>query len=296
MEILHASATACGPFFIIFIIIVVVIINVVTNMQKMNKSGGGSILGDFNEALKQMGDTTTGQAGHSRRQGGSQYHPGAATILHKKKRPPINWNLIRLNLTPERIRECFDMDALRAGVKKEDLPKYVYLDKLRNYYTEPQLRDMLDLDFFEEGEKKFQEFVPRSQTAGSLSSTLKQEKVKPVPSPKLPQRVPKSRYVIDREVVKEKALFESAYETGVLESTSDSFAREKAADLLEKEKVSESMFMGDAFDYGTAVSDYTTAPVFSGEEIRKAMIWKEILSEPPAIRAYKRYISAGRER
>lgn len=66
----------------------------------------------------------------------------------QRKKPPINWNMIKLNLTKSQIKECFDMQALQRGVKKEELPKYVNLDKLKQYFSEAQMRDMIDLDLF----------------------------------------------------------------------------------------------------------------------------------------------------
>jgi hypothetical protein len=63
-------------------------------------------------------------------------------------RPPIDWNMIKLNLSKEQIKECFDMEALAKGVKKEDLHNYVFIDRLRNHFSEPQLQDMIDMEFF----------------------------------------------------------------------------------------------------------------------------------------------------
>ncbi|MCD4786346.1 MAG: hypothetical protein K8T10_21185 [Candidatus Eremiobacteraeota bacterium] len=286
MDILNAAVSECGPFFVIFIIIIVVVINVVSNMQKMNKTGGssGNILGNFGEALKKMGDTTTWQGGVSSGMINSQ----SPTLLRQKKRPPINWNLIKLNMTPERIRECFDMDALKSGVKKEDLPKYVHTDRLRNYFSEPQLRDMIDLDFFEKGHKKLEEFVPISQSIGSLA---------PIATHKKPESA-RPKPAIHWEVVKERMPFKTSFESGVTESISDSFARESVSDKFETEKVSEKMHREDMFDYSRAISDQTQEPAFSVEEIRRAMMWKEILSDPPSVRAYKRHLSGsgGRRR
>jgi hypothetical protein len=56
-------------------------------------------------------------------------------------------------MTKEQIKECFDMDALSKGVKKEELYKYVNVDRMKNYFSEPQLADMMDMDFFQQSTK-----------------------------------------------------------------------------------------------------------------------------------------------
>lgn len=70
----------------------------------------------------------------------------------KQLSSPINWSLIRENLEPEEIRECFNTEALSRGVPVADLPKYVNLNKLRTYFTEEDLADLIDLDLFAQSE------------------------------------------------------------------------------------------------------------------------------------------------
>ncbi|MCL5773155.1 MAG: hypothetical protein M1536_02085 [Firmicutes bacterium] len=90
----------------------------------------------------------------------SSIQPGAKPYIteniYRRHRPfPVNWDLIKLNLNPGQIKECFNVEALNSGnVKIEDLPNYVNIERLKEIFSEPQLRDMIDLDFFEAKEKK----------------------------------------------------------------------------------------------------------------------------------------------
>lgn len=181
----------CFPLLIFIIIAIAIVSNFVQTVKKSSGSGGGSLftgttgyqqaqLSKLQDALKDAGGGTS-----FTQQGAGGYAP----TTRARKKPPINWNLIKLNMTREQIRECFDMDALSRGVKKKDLPQYVNLDKLRNYFTRPQLMDLIDLEFFEEAasKKNVLEFKlkglskrepePTSQQLPSLFEKFEQEKV-----------------------------------------------------------------------------------------------------------------------
>jgi len=155
-EIIQMAADPCGGIFL-FLLVVVIVINIIASITKsakrlsevekkpiifgeMHGTGSTSNLGV--KRISEVEDLVASSGAYTSKR----------TKKRKSKKVPINWYLIKVNLTKKQMEECFDMKALAQGVKKKDLPKYVHLDKLRQYFTEAQLRNMLDLDFFEKAQ------------------------------------------------------------------------------------------------------------------------------------------------
>ncbi|MFP4497226.1 MAG: hypothetical protein ACLFQV_03350 [Vulcanimicrobiota bacterium] len=144
------AADACG-FMFMMIVFGVIVFSVLKNSQKLTDMSGGKgatpdqMLGNFlssSMGIKQQGQSSNGLV------------TGNPYSLPVRKGPPINWRLIKMNMTKDQMQKCFDLDKLRQGVKKRELYKYVHLDRLKNYFSEAQLRDMIDLEFFEKSQEK----------------------------------------------------------------------------------------------------------------------------------------------
>jgi len=160
------TADSCAGIIPFLVIFVVIIINVLSSAQKSGQPKGGGTLFDALSGTTGM-TGSTGTSGGFDLGGSSPYSTPIAPV--KKSRPPINWNIIRLNMTQDQIAECFDMTALSRGVKKADLPQYVNLRKLRSYFSDAQLADMIDLDFFDA--------KPGVTETASLSGTRQKSKL-----------------------------------------------------------------------------------------------------------------------
>lgn len=174
----------CGSIFL-FIVIVSIVVHFLNSVSKATRggAGGGSLFGggttgsnvfsQFEQSFK-SGQFT----------GGTPFKPSplspqdfAALSTIPKKRPPINWNVVKLNLTKDQIQECFDMAALSKGVRKEDLPRYVYLDRLRKYFSDAQLADMIDVAFFDSGAARAARTMPGvSAKLGAITTTIAGQK------------------------------------------------------------------------------------------------------------------------
>lgn len=105
-------------------------------------------------------------------------YSSARSFSQSRRTFPVNWELIKLNLTPEQIMECFNVEALSSGnVKIEDLLNYVNIGRLKEIFSEPQLRDMIDLDFFE-AKKREKEAVFKTSKAPDFKAADKIAAVK----------------------------------------------------------------------------------------------------------------------
>jgi hypothetical protein len=121
-----------------FFILIVVAITVLSNVTK-NPGNQGQKTGNFLQNIENILQTSTQTS-----TAGSTGVSPAPTVAGS----PVNWHIIKMNMSREQMAECFDLAAFKSGVKKKDFPKYVYLDKLRKYFTDAQLQDMIDLDLF----------------------------------------------------------------------------------------------------------------------------------------------------
>ncbi|MCE1248219.1 MAG: hypothetical protein LWY06_16385 [Firmicutes bacterium] len=159
-------ADACGFFFFIFMLIIIV--SVVSSVFKSAQNVGGSQgATDLSNALNEL------KQEQAKKATGTTYSTPYSYPQAEVKRPPINWNMIRLNMSKEQINECFDMQALAKGVKKDDLYKYVKIDKLRSLFPDVQLRDMVDMDFFEKRLKEIaMTAVAGTATYGAVKSVI----------------------------------------------------------------------------------------------------------------------------
>ena len=279
-------------FFIFLIIIVVSIVSSAKKSKLTGGSGGGSLL-DLQNALKDA-NFQSALTGGTRPQG---------TSYRKRRRPPINWRLIKMNMTKEQINECFDMAELRKGVKKEQLPNHVHLDRLKQYFSTAQLQDFIDLEFFEgAGEtvdnfKRVSTLTPLGQKMRtSEEATRPQPKkaepaVKPVRTKTRKKATRRAAEQLQREVVNEGTSFESVSESMEREAASDRFGREDAADRFNRESVNETMYREshiNAVSRIAKIAEQGEGPI----AIRNAIIWKEILSPPPMVQAFKKRFSS----
>ncbi len=214
------AADPCGGIFL-FIIVVIIVVNIIASITKSAKQLSevekkpiifGKMHGidsTSNLSIKRLSEVEDLIAS-------SGAYTSKRTKKSRSKKVPINWYLIKVNLTKEQIEECFDMKALAQGVKKKDLPKYVHLDKLRQYFTEAQLRNMLDLDFFEKAQAQLKtELKPPSKLIPKLTGLSKKvtttEKVR---TERVSEIVPKE---IVTEKVKEETVAEIVKEERALE-------------------------------------------------------------------------------
>lgn len=280
-----------------FIFFIVIIVSIISNAKKTtNGLGGGSIGGtllDIEKSLTQTGSQFTGTGTAT---------PGSIGSQYLKKRDPINWRLIRMNMTKEQINECFDMKELRQGVKKENLPQFVHLERLKQYFSDAQLQDFVDLAFFENaGRAEDESFHGKSVLTplGQDMQTLSQKAS--VLSASRPDTAPAIRRAAER--VKQKAISRS--EEGMQkDGFSEGPSREIISEGTEREVVSdrfeearpEDRFAQDAVAEGmnreSELRRRESIPVLSAHEmnreaIRNAVIWKEILTPPPIVQAYK---------
>jgi len=285
-------------FFIFFIII---IISVISNVKKTTTGlGGGSIGGtllDIEKSLNQTGSQFTGMG-----TGTGAATPGSLGSQYLAKRPPINWRLIRMNMTKEQINECFDMQELRQGVKKEDLPKYVHLERLRQYFSDAQLQDFIDLAFFDNAGRLEEESFQGKSVLTPLGQEMKtlSQKASELPV-SMPDKVPAQRRAAER--AKQKAISQPKVELHK-ESIAEEVSREFISEEAERETASDHFedarpidrFAHDAvcegMDRESAVQRRERIPVLTDHEmnreaIRNAIIWKEILTPPPMVQAYK---------
>jgi len=202
-----------------------------------------------------------------------------------------------MNMTKDQINECFDMDTLRRGVKKQNLPQYVHLDKLRQYFSDAQLRDFIDLDFFKNATQE-DHFKMKSSLAPLGASTLTAPTSRPrkpvvsVVKKPAPRHLQRKAPSLAREIVVEERHREKAFEEAIVEKVSDGFGREMAADRFDRERVSEDVFrdsdLGVSFDAGDEEGF-----AFLPDDVRRGIIWNEILTQPPIVQAYKRAMTMG---
>ncbi len=284
-----------------FIFFIVIIISVISNANKATKGlGGGSIGGtllDIEKTLTQSGSQFTGTTTTT---------PGAIGSQYLKKRPPINWRLIRMNMTKEQINECFDMQELRQGVKKEDLPKFVHMERLKQYFSDAQLQDFIDLQFFENAGKVEEESFRGKSVLTPLGQEMKtlSQKASELPA-SMPDKAPAQRRAAERakqraidrseegfrkEVVTEDTSREVISEGIKRETVSDRFEEARPEDRFTSDVVAEGMYRD------SEIKRRERAPALSTHErdreaIRNAIIWKEILTPPPMVQAYKKMFS-----
>ena len=288
---MYMDAGGC-MFFIFFIVI---IISVISNVKKTTKGlGGGSIGGTLLDIEKSLTQTGTQFSGTGT--------PGSIGAKYLKKRPPINWRLIRMNMTKEQINECFDMQELRQGVKKEDLPKFVHLEKLKQYFSEAQLQDFIDLSFFENAGRVDDEAFRGKSVLTPLGQEMKtlSEKASELPASR-PDGAPAKRRAAER--AKQRAIDRSEEGFG-REEVTEGTSREMVSEGTKREQVSdrfsaarpEDRFTHDAVEEGmyrkSEIKRREHAPALSAHErdreaIRNAIIWREILTPPPMVQAYK---------
>ncbi len=133
-----------------FLIIIFVISRVISAVSKAASSSSGETAA-AEKVHRLVSDLTT-------RLSTTQPAPIVETVRITPPSPGstklVDWDLIRENMEPEEIRACFDVDALSRGVRTEDLPKYVRIDRLRRLFSDDQLSEMLNLDFFLGAQKK----------------------------------------------------------------------------------------------------------------------------------------------
>lgn len=293
------AASDCGPFFffIVFIVVIAQVVGAITKAAK--QSGGQSGLGSLLDPDR-LASLNNQLASGTAEPGLQSPRAEAPPDRYASKKPPVNWRVVRLNMTKEQINECFDMPALRKGIRKDELPNYVKLDKLRSYFSEPQLRDMLDMDFFDqktEDSFHYQEslLTPLSPLSGQKAAPVKPEAPEPKAGPvsrKAKPLLQPALAPLDRETVAEFTQRESAFETSLVESVGESLNREKTVDAFSRDAVSESMFRGQTIAHYTP-DVLTPAPAAAGmSDMQQAVIWKEILDRPPGIRAYRGLLSS----
>lgn len=282
---------------IFFIFFIVIIISVISNANKATKGlGGGSIGGtllDIEKSLTQTGSQFTGTGTTA---------PGSLGSQYLSKRPPINWRLIRMNMTKEQINECFDMQELRQGVKKEDLPKYVHLERLRQYFSDAQLQDFIDLAFFENAGKLEEEAFQGKSVLTPLGQEMKtlSQKASELPA-SMPDTAPAQRRAekrakqqaisqpkveLHKETIVEEVSREFITEGAERETVSDRFEDTRPIDRFVHDAVCEGMDRDSGIQRRERGAVLTSHEM-NREAIRNAIIWKEILTPPPMVQAYK---------
>jgi hypothetical protein len=286
-----------GCFF--FIIFTVIVISVISNVVQTAKKQGG-----------QLDSFLSG--------GGSlfQVQSASTTISDDSFTPPvkqpINWHILKLNLTKEQMAECFNLAAFRSGVKKKDFPKHVYLDKLRKYFSDAQLRDMIDLEFFEEYQRKETSqpsvLVPKLQGLAcktetgriqpSLSSTrpklqaLACKTESGIPARRKDTLLPPSRNLEApvREEVVEEFVSESIDQESVLDhvrSEEEILNIAKSLNLEDQEcffleKISKRFSISENMELAMVlrnISSHGASPV-DGDNPVSGIIWSEVLRRP----------------
>jgi hypothetical protein len=273
----------CFSFFTFAIIVIVVISNVIQTAKKQGAQSG-NILGSVGNLLQ----TST-----------------EASPTAKPVRTPINWHIVKLNLSKEQMAECFDLAAFKSGVKKKDFPKYVYLDKLRKYFSDAQLQDMIDMDFFRENEEKSQPVfsTPESRLKGLTCKTEsgaleKARKDRNVYTPKFPDTSFSEAPV--REVVFEKVSSDSSDSDSVMEHIN---SEEEIAGIAEMFNLEphECMFLERIAKRFTTAENRDLAMVLrdiaansscgnSADDPVSGIIWSEILNRPdPSTRMKQRF-------
>lgn len=284
---------AGGCMFFIFVIIIIV--SIISNIKKTTGGlDGGSIGGtllDIEKTLTQSGGQLTGTGA-----------PGSIGSQYLQKRPPINWKLIRMNMTKEQINECFDMQELRQGVKKEDLPKYVHLERLKQYFSDAQLQDFIDPAFFENaGRVEIESFHKKSVLTplGQDMKTLSQKASELTAS--MPDAAPAQRRAAER--AKQRTISQPQRNLHKVE-VSDDFHREEICEGMTRQDVSahfETVRPDDRFHPDEVCEGMDRMSLIPARErmqelteeeycrecIRNSVIWKEILTPPPVVQAYK---------
>lgn len=293
---------------------IIVAIFVITSLSKAFKTVNTTVSTAFdpdnlNSAFEKLQSMDSGAMGTS--------YGAAAKKTYGKKRPPINWNMIRLHLAPHEVEDCFDLSALKQGVKKEDLPQYVRLDRLKSLVPDKVLRSLIDLDFFEGSQEepdgfhyteslitrpKTVETPTPPQTAAkphALISASVSSRHKPKPKPQEPKRAFPSPYEskpvkkVRIEVPDDKFEADRFSESFEPDNFSDRFKKDKPTDRFAKDYVSEGIcrqasFMTEPVAQGDAIKELIEEPC-TVCEIQKAFLWKEILSTPRSLRAYREY-------
>ncbi len=261
----------CGPCFMLVVIIIIIV-----SVLSKGKKGGPDLMGGPGVTGKPLGnelqDLKNAFGGLAGTSGTSQFGStgGAYVPPVKPQKPPINWNMIKLNMTKEQIRYCFDLNALNRGVKKEELPKYVYLDRLRKHFSEPQLQDMLDMDFFEKSTVKPQK--ASKAKGGGAKSPVVSEKLKSTTVEAKIKDITVLEQIGDKtvdEIMEEQKVMEDIKHYALYDSTF-----KKLVDKLspEEKKALACSFRNVETSCGGASMD--------GSKIVQGIIWSEILKRP----------------
>lgn len=275
MFMLGSAGNSVGCTCFLFIFFIVVIVQIINAVAKSAKNSG-----TFN--LESLSSEIQRNIAPSLMQTQQDTEFGMRRAGEPVNRPPIYWNLIRLNLTKDQIRECFDMEALSKGVKKEELYKYVYLDRLRNYFTDPQLADMIDLQFFEKSTEVDESAGENILTAAHFTPLQgMSSKTAVIPEPPRQVKAPQKEFSLIESLRKESfdETFSEANEGS--EEVEEEFSSEGSLADLSRARF--------AVNTGQVEAKPLPTLKLQGMDLKQIVVFNEILA-PPVSRRLNRSI------